>query len=99
MKELRAEIEGLGSRYLFQSSDVNPHINGTVEPNNSLSFETWTLRGLLEHPKLYAEDKKVVFLNGINIINNGIITTRAPFMGLTWNGSIWVNIKHFTVYG
>jgi hypothetical protein len=65
-----------------------PNANATVELNGSLSFKTWALRGLLEHPKNYTEDKKVVFLNDINVINNGIITTRAPFMGLTWNGSI-----------
>jgi alpha-1,3-mannosyltransferase len=73
LKELRAEIEDLGSRYIFQSSDINPHGNGTDRINALAELRNMALRDLIVYPKRYAEDPTVVFSNDVALCLEDIL--------------------------
>ncbi|KAF2710086.1 glycosyltransferase family 69 protein [Pleomassaria siparia CBS 279.74] len=73
LKQLQPEIENLGSRYMFQSSDINPKGEGTDRIKALAELRNLALKDLLDHPQSYADDATVIFSNDIALCMEDIL--------------------------
>ncbi|KAF2007583.1 glycosyltransferase family 69 protein [Amniculicola lignicola CBS 123094] len=73
LKELRNELEGLGIRYIFQSSDINPHAKGTDRIEALAELRNLAIKDILENSALYAQDTTIIFSNDIAVCMEDIL--------------------------
>ena len=73
LKELRAEIEAFGTRYLFQSSGINPLGAGTDRIKALAELRNLAVKDLIDHPENYAEDTTVIFSNDVALCVDDIL--------------------------
>lgn len=65
LKLLRAEIEGIGAQYFFNSSDLNPKAGDRISILAELRNQP--LEPLTNHPSQYSANTTVLFLNDVSI--------------------------------
>jgi alpha-1,3-mannosyltransferase len=71
LKLLRAEVEGIGAKYFFNSSDVDP---GAGERIASLAkLRNQALEPLTNHPGQYSANATVLFINDVSICMEDIL--------------------------
>jgi alpha-1,3-mannosyltransferase len=74
LKLLRTEIEGMGAKYFFNSSDLNPMADGGQNRIKLLAeLRNEALHPLMRHPERYSIDTTVVFLNDVSICLEDIL--------------------------
>lgn len=71
LKLLRPEIENIGAKYFFNSSDIDPWATNRVTALAEL--RNLALESLLSYPHLYSLDTTVVFLNDVSICVDDIL--------------------------
>jgi alpha-1,3-mannosyltransferase len=90
LKLLRMEVGGIGAKYFFNSSDLDP----TAGPRIAILAElrNLALKPMLEHPDQYSTNTTVVFLNDVAIcledilelIHQRIIQNADMICGMDW---------------
>ncbi|KFY04953.1 hypothetical protein O988_00398 [Pseudogymnoascus sp. VKM F-3808] len=71
LKLLRAEIEGMGATYYFNSSDLNPTSGARIEILAQL--RNMAVKPLMSQPEKYDASTTVVFLNDVAICKEDIL--------------------------
>src|SRR5277367_3483998 len=69
LKLLRAEIEGIGVQYLFNSSDLNPKAGDRISILAELRNQP--LEPLTNHPSQYSANTTLLFINDVSILYGG----------------------------
>ncbi|KAH8812979.1 alpha-1,3-mannosyltransferase CMT1 [Xylogone sp. PMI_703] len=73
LKLLRSEIEGIGAKYFFTSSDLNPKAPGNDRIKTLAELRNKALRPLVDNPDRYSHEATVVFLNDVSICLQDIL--------------------------
>ncbi|KAF2197735.1 hypothetical protein GQ43DRAFT_475184 [Delitschia confertaspora ATCC 74209] len=73
LKELRTEIQILGSRYILQTSDINPKIEGTDRIIALAELRNLAVNDLIQYPDNYDPKTTVVFSNDIAVCLEDIL--------------------------
>ena len=71
MKLLRPEIEGIGAKYFFNSSDLNPTAGDRISILAKLRNQA--LEPLINHPSQYSASTTVLFINDVSICMEDIL--------------------------
>jgi len=71
LKVLRIETEGIGAKYFFTSSDLNPEDGDRIKALAGLRNQA--LEPLARHPELYSPEATVVFVNDVSICFQDIL--------------------------
>lgn len=71
LKLLRTEVEGMGARYFFNSSDLNPSAGERITVLAELRNQA--LEPLTKHPDQYSADTTILFLNDVSICMEDIL--------------------------
>jgi alpha-1,3-mannosyltransferase len=73
LKVLRAEIEGIGATYFFNSSDLEPRAPNQDRIRTLAELRNQALEPLIRHPDRYSPDTTIVFLNDVSICTQDIL--------------------------
>ena len=73
LKLLRPKIEGIGAKYFFTSSDLNPGAPDNDRIKALAELRNRALDPLIQHPDQYSRETTVVFLNDVSICLQDIL--------------------------
>lgn len=73
LHDLRTEVEKLGSRYILQTSDLNPKADGHDRIYELALLREMAVKDLVEHPSRYSRDTTVIFSNDISLCLEDIL--------------------------
>jgi alpha-1,3-mannosyltransferase len=73
LEELRSNLELLGIRYIFQSSDIDPTAKGTDRIEGLAELRNLALIDLVAYPEEYDKDTTVIFSNDIALCMEDIL--------------------------
>jgi alpha-1,3-mannosyltransferase len=73
LEELRTDLDNIGVRYVFQTSEINPMVKGGDRVEALAELRNLALKDLFEHPRDYANETTVVFFNDIAICLEDIL--------------------------
>lgn len=73
LKVLRAEIEGIGATYFFNSSDLEPGAPNQDRIRTLAALRNQALEPLVQHSDRYSPETTVIFLNDVSICMQDIL--------------------------
>jgi alpha-1,3-mannosyltransferase len=73
LHRLSSSIEEIGSRYILQTSDLNPLSKGIDRIGSLASLRNVALRDLYERPYAYSPDTAVIFINDVSLCAEDIL--------------------------
>jgi alpha-1,3-mannosyltransferase len=73
LKLLRSEIEGLGAKYFFTSSDLDPSSTTSDRIKALAELRNQALEPMFEHPEQYSREATIIFVNDVSICSQDIL--------------------------